>query len=1377
MPSSIRAALRSVGEHIALLWPPYRRRREAQRAARRAQNDVALQLLLLRARMQKLKSPLSDTLERAITPADLLGMHATVMATQLTPDKRVDIVVGAFAKWGLAFNQYYQAGMQEAPEIYRLVATTGSDIIQTWFRGALATSRADEPEARARFALHAARQGPQLARIAANSAFELPPGHELRDERRIRTMLERCITISLDLAAEHWSDEQNTRTQRSSVLNAFAGIIEHGLATSNRMSSLLEIGQRVVDRPDFEDEGRSFTIACAKHWQREAQAARDRGEREFASRCGARVGSALKQLLELTQDPRRSELAKKILERSSLPAERLTEVSEGREIQGLPDRQAKQASLDTTQIFVERLFEAGRYEEIVTPSETILPRLEERYLSAVLEDDIALAGEALAKSIGHVATARAKLGDPVGALKALDGAKSLRFRYQSLLRRSPLGNFLRDLEADIYAVSRGSESSISRSSSGKSRHATSLVELLETYRQAREKVGYEKLIRASVADIAGTLLDDEAAIVLGDLPEGFLLAIICPGDADVASYFELLGKDAAAEFDLALIHSEAGWYTSRAFGADLAEPKRSLVHGLAVADRILGRQISAALQDTEIRRLTIIPHKFLHLVPFWALPSLSRFQIMTAASASQLVSARTTSRELGNTSLVVGNPTGDLELAAAEARRVSKHLRELGCEVAEINGEDARTDIITTRIRGRSILHFSGHGRSDLSVPARSALELHPSDKNAVESPGGDLLLQLAEKAEWRDIYRLAGSEWIPMTTEKQAHIAGRGRLEERFWPSRELVELRLDYSPKGTLLGQYRLNTDKGGAKYGARLRLSELWSAGDILIDGALADCGFAFLSSCEVGMGGVNPHVDEFSGLPAALQLAGVTTVVSPLWPVDVEMAAVFTELFYAALAEAGREVDVRALVHRARHRLRTITRDEAAALLGALSTESLRPKDRLFLDAVRIRLQNHEELLPFSHPYHWAAFQAIGAPSLRIPYAPKGDGAEIAAVPTATQFQLPDDPPVSVSAREAPDVFALADAAILLQERRGKELNSLATESLLNRGSAHLREGREEDAKADFLKVLEIDQQNVAARYELARQCTRLGESTAAMLYVNEIIALDVEHAAARLMRGLLREKIGEKSAALDDLKRLVSHPDVTIAGSALAARSRLLEGAGNRGAALADLDEAIRLRPELSMNYLQRAHLRYAQGQWDAVVADATRTIVLDPAMPAVHLLRGLALRELKQNTEAIRDFEKAVKLDDKCVEALIQLAGGYGDLNEHDLALQIYDRAALQAPDRPEIFTNRGLVRAAKGEYDLAVADHERALSIDPSNPAALYNRACALSLKQTPGTIVPDLQAALHQDPELRDHALGDPDLEWARRHFREVRQLLDES
>src|SRR5260370_10218452 len=148
-----------------------------------------------------------------------------------------------------------------------------------------------------------------------------------------------------------------------------------------------------------------------------------------------------------------------MLERRNPPAERLKDGSGGREIQELPDRQAKQASLDTTQIVVERLFEAGRYEEIVTPSETILPRLEERYLSAVLEDDIARAGEALAKSIGHLVTARAKLGDPAGALKALDGAKSLRFRYQSLLRRSPLGNFLRDLEADIYAVSRGFESS------------------------------------------------------------------------------------------------------------------------------------------------------------------------------------------------------------------------------------------------------------------------------------------------------------------------------------------------------------------------------------------------------------------------------------------------------------------------------------------------------------------------------------------------------------------------------------------------------------------------------------------------------------------------------------------------------------------------------------------------------------------------------------------------------------------------------------------------------------------------------------------------------------------------------------------------------
>src|SRR5262249_20082071 len=159
-----------------------------------------------------------------------------------------------------------------------------------------------------------------------------------------------------------------------------------------------------------------------------------------------------------------------------------------------------------------------------------------------------------------------------------------------------------------------------------------------------------------------------------------------------------------------------------------------------------------------------------------------------------------------------------------------------------------------------------------------------------------------------------------------------------------------------------------------------------------------------------GGVNSQIDEFSGLPAALQLAGVTTVVSPLLPVGVVMGAGFIELFYVFLSVACRDGNVCLLVHMHRQKLRRVTREEAAALLGAQSTEYLRSNDRLFLDATRVRLQQHEELLPFSHPYHWAAFQVIGSPSLRIPYAPKEDGAEIAAVPTATQFELPDVPPV-------------------------------------------------------------------------------------------------------------------------------------------------------------------------------------------------------------------------------------------------------------------------------------------------------------------------------------------------------------------------------
>ena len=91
--------------------------------------------------------------------------------------------------------------------------------------------------------------------------------------------------------------------------------------------------------------------------------------------------------------------------------------------------------------------------------------------------------------------------------------------------------------------------------------------------------------------------------------------------------------------------------------------------------------------------------------------------------------------------------------------------------------------------------------------------------------------------------------------------------------------------------------------ARYadGQLRRLGEEWSVGDILALGERSACRLAFLSACSSGTaGGRSAYIDEYGGLPAALRLGGVTTLVCSLWEVDEGFTALYADLFYERLS---------------------------------------------------------------------------------------------------------------------------------------------------------------------------------------------------------------------------------------------------------------------------------------------------------------------------------------------------------------------------------------------------------------------------------------------------------------------------------------------
>ena len=1322
---------------------------------------------------------------------ELARLHGTLSAAATVPSQEQmrEVIVAGLANYGFRFSYYLDLSSRYEPGLYRKVAVEAGSILTTWVKGFNATKRADETEARARYFLEALEKQPNLARVAAGLVMMLPPGHAYRDEAKICEALNTQLRVAINSAGFSDNDGAQLPTQTSNALNAIAGLVEHELVSPARLESLLDAGKSLLNSPHLQENGGTFRKAAYVYLMKRARRARETGETALADRCDAEAIGLITPVVEAETDPLRKQILSLSLNQARGESEKVEETTRSLAELAPGEGQAELARLFAIQVEARKAFARKKYDRVIALLSPVQAVLEEQYLSAVLEADVATNGKALSEALGYLAFAYVYQNDWKKALLVLDRSKSLRFRYQGLLRASPLGEFLRDLEADIHAQTRG----IAAPTATRLNLPASLTDLLEAYRQAREKIGFEKLDSPDLADIAARLAMDEAVVVLGVGPDSMQMSVIRAGDEEHPHAYQLFSLQDRARFFKALTDTQKGWLIALGFGSNFAEPRTALLHLLDTVDKIIGQPLAALLKEMPVRRLTIIPHDVLHLVPFWALKSLTPYQVMLAPSAAQFVHARTAPRQLEPQALVVGNPTKDLKVAALEAQRIAVHLRQCGCTVQLIEGADATEPTLTKHIAGSSIFHFSGHSRSDLILPTRSALEVHPGNESKT-SEGADLLLKLAEKADWRSVHRLAGTEWIEDHNEHWADFPDHGRLVRRLFPGARRIELRLEYATQGTLLGRYEW-LDGAVEKieaYGERYRLSELWTAGDILVDSSFRNCAFAFLSSCEAGLGGVSFGVDEFAGLPAALHLAGVATIVSPLWPVGVEVAAVFADFFYSDLIVAHGEVDILALVQRTQNRLRLLNRDQAIAVITKLGQGSKDRQTRLLLDAACYRLKQSDEQYPFAHPYDWAAFQVTGAPTVIIPFTrpaaiiddESSTNTALTEMDQSASVPLDRTEPLLVtdeitestaSSHGTDDVFELGKAAEIIANNVPNEvLRPFLAEQIYNRGQAYRRAGELEQARVDFARALELDPHLINARINLGQLCAALDSLEEAIGHYEIAIEQDPNNAGALLSLGFAYLKLPNMDAAISSfelaLEVATDGDRAHLAHSSLAA---IFMDGEQYERAEAHWTKSLMLRPENASSYLERAAAFQGLNRSAEAIADVNRTLFLLPKSPVAYNERGLILLNKEQYKEAISDFDKALDFDASLKEAWFNRGLAYSNLKDYSRSIQDFDTAIKLAPI-PLAYTNRGLAYGYLGQFDLALSDHNQALSLDARNIAAFFNRACMYSLKQEVGSTVEDLRAALEIDPSIVDQARSDPDLEWARQSLPEVRELL---
>lgn len=167
--------------------------------------------------------------------------------------------------------------------------------------------------------------------------------------------------------------------------------------------------------------------------------------------------------------------------------------------------------------------------------------------------------------------------------------------------------------------------------------------------------------------------------------------------------------------------------------------------------------------------------------------------------------------------------------------------------------------------------------------------------------------------------------------------------------------------------------------------------------------------------------------------------------------------------------------------------------------------------------------------------------------------------------------------------------------------------------------------------------------------------------------------------------------------------------------------------GERGEALVQMEEALRLSSDDPKLLLAAAHMQAEQGALEPALARVERALDLDPHSAEGWALRGKLMNDAGLSRRALADYQKALGYDPRNREVLLATAELYRQLNEPQRALANLQTLVDLEPDgsdRQQPLYLMGLAYTAMARYDEAAESLREALRLGDPKPEILYQLA-----------------------------------------------------
>jgi tetratricopeptide (TPR) repeat protein len=250
---------------------------------------------------------------------------------------------------------------------------------------------------------------------------------------------------------------------------------------------------------------------------------------------------------------------------------------------------------------------------------------------------------------------------------------------------------------------------------------------------------------------------------------------------------------------------------------------------------------------------------------------------------------------------------------------------------------------------------------------------------------------------------------------------------------------------------------------------------------------------------------------------------------------------------------------------------------------------------------------------------------------------------------------------------------------------------------NHGQALFKQGRVEEAIAEYEKAVALDSNLDAARLGLGEALMQQGKFDDAIGQFTKVLELNPENSGARLQIGVLRGRQGKYDEAV------------------------------------ADFSEILRRNPDDLAAHNNLGNVLTLQGKHDEAVKHFEKAVQLSPEHASAHNNLALAYKKLGRIADAIAEYREAIRLNPEQTEALNNLAWTLAtdpnpQFRNGAEAVQLATRVCeLTRYQHPLALATIAAAYAETGHFDEAVSFGEQALQLAATTGSPLAGRIQAM--------------------------------------------------